>query len=86
MLSPMTDANPNTPIPVRVARQGTGFVAEGPGFYVWDLDAETVARSACELAEAAATRRRLMERWVEASVRTAPCAASVSRLPVRRRR
>ncbi len=82
----MMETKSDAPVPVRLARQGGGFVAEGPDFYVWDLDASSVARSACELAEASATRRRHLEQRVAASVRTAPGAASISRLPARPRR
>ena len=36
--------------PIRPIRaQGDGFVVEGPGFYCWDQDLDTVVRIAREL-------------------------------------
>jgi hypothetical protein len=37
-----------TTIPIR--RSGEGYVAEGPGFYIWDEDPQEVLRVARELA------------------------------------
>jgi len=34
---------------IRIRRQGGGWVAEGPGFYVWDENLKEVARAAREL-------------------------------------
>lgn len=34
---------------IRIWRRGGGWVAEGPGFYVWDEDRGEVARTAGEL-------------------------------------
>jgi len=36
-----------TAIPIR--RQGTGYAANGPGFYIWDEDVNEVLRMAREL-------------------------------------
>jgi hypothetical protein len=38
---------------VRMARRGLGFSAEGPEFYVWDLDARSVLETARALIEPA---------------------------------
>jgi len=43
----MTDHNLDTSI--RIQRQGGGWAAEGPGFYVWDENPNEVARAAREL-------------------------------------
>jgi len=40
---------------VRIARRGLGFSAEGPAFYVWDLDARSVIETARALVEPAPT-------------------------------
>lgn len=85
MLSGMMDPRSDATVPVKLVRQGSGFAAVGPGFYVWDLDAGTVARAACELAEASATREEARSLRAAASARTSP-RASLSRLPVRRPR
>jgi hypothetical protein len=37
----------------RVRRCGTGFAAEGPGFFVWDRDSSAVASAALLLARGA---------------------------------
>jgi hypothetical protein len=45
-----TTTDPNsrrTTLPIRA--QGSGFVAEGPGFYIWDEDINEVLRVAREL-------------------------------------
>ena len=39
-------AKPNA-VPIR--RQGTGYSANGPGFYIWDEDVNEVLRMAREL-------------------------------------
>jgi hypothetical protein len=49
----MSITNPCTPrnkftTPIRA--QGGGYVAEGPGFYIWDEDVREVLRVARELA------------------------------------
>jgi hypothetical protein len=36
-----------TAVPIR--RQGTGYAANGPGFYIWDEDVNEVLRIAREL-------------------------------------
>ena len=36
-----------TAVPIR--RQGTGYAANGPGFYIWDEDVNEVLRMAREL-------------------------------------
>lgn len=41
----------------RVRRCGTGFAAEGPGFFVWDRDPRAVASAALLLARGAVPAR-----------------------------
>jgi hypothetical protein len=36
-------------VAVPIRRQGTGYAANGPGFYIWDEDANEVLRMAREL-------------------------------------
>lgn len=38
-------------VPTPLRRQGGGYAAEGPGFYVWDRDLTELARWAGELRE-----------------------------------
>jgi hypothetical protein len=37
------------PTAVAIRRQGTGYAADGPGFYIWDEDMNEVLRMAREL-------------------------------------
>ena len=41
-----TDRNQRRKVQVKVTRQAKGYVAQGPGFYVWDEDAHEVSRVA----------------------------------------
>lgn len=40
---------PHAPVPMLPRPGGSGFAAEGPGFYVWDETACAARRSAAEL-------------------------------------
>lgn len=50
--------------PTRVRRVGSGYAAEGRGFYVWDEDPQIALESARELERGNAARSRASRVWL----------------------
>jgi hypothetical protein len=52
----MLKTRPKRPTVIPIRPEGSGYAADGPGYYIWDEDMNEVARMAREFARGTITR------------------------------